>query len=329
MEERQETLSKSSYGKIYEDKIRKTFHFNLPKDEYEAEQVYHALVKEQQLYLYYAVAASVLCSAFWDFGDSTSRVVHLIKEWENCTLKCDNYESFTRLMDDFTRKEGKKESLAELRANFSLLFADPNQLDKDMRCEMLIFLCRINAFHALRLFLKLHSPRIEVNFPSLLREAIGCLHAESVKTLVNAGADVRGYFGTSAYQDYGVYVFMPTFYYAVWLPCDNFCTLQRDQPKILWDNPKLQNMIKTLLSLGADPEQNCLEAPRCNMDKKETKENAITLARSIIKGHKKKPNLSEESLTFLDYIMKLKQKNGLNINQEKVEKNTLCKDFAM
>lgn len=329
MNERQEILSRLSYDKIFRGKISEEFKFNLPKDE-QAEQVYHALVKEQQLYLYYAIAVASLSSAFWDFGDSTRRVIHLIKEWESCTLKSDNYESFIYLMDNFTQNEVKTELLVKWRTNFSLLLADPEKLDNDMRNEMLLFLCRINAFHSLRLFFKMHSPVVEVNFPSLLREAIGCLHSQSVQALIEAGANIHDYFCTAAYLDDGIYLFMPVFYYAVWLPCDNRCALHREQSQIVWDNPKLQNMIKILLSFGADPEQNCLAAPGYwndnsnpqTMEKTETQENAISLARNIISDQNNIRKMNQESLAFLNSIMELKQKIDSINQQEEIEENT-------
>ncbi|QLZ69705.1 hypothetical protein FOLKNPGA_02503 [Legionella sp. PC1000] len=335
MEERQEVLSRLNYNHMYREKIREEFCFNLPNNE-KADLVYSALLEERKLYFCYAVAVSALSQAFWDFNDSTRRVAHLIIEWEKCTLELNNYHSFIQLMDDFIQKEVNKELITKWYTNFSLLFKDPEKIEKGMRNEMLLFLCRINASHSLRLFLKLHYPAVEINFSSLLKEAVGCLHSQSVQALVESGANIRDYFCTGLYQDDGVYVFMPPLYYAVWSPNDHRCVLNRDKPQIRWHNPKLKNIIETLLSLGADPLQNCLIAPWPRgefipdpsvKDKTETKENVITLVRNIIADQSSDTKLDEASLTFLSYVAELKPKIDLNAQEEQTEQNTSLKYF--
>lgn len=328
MHERQEILSKLTHDTLYKGKISGEFHFTLPKDE-KAEEVYHALVKEQQLYLYYAIATASMSHAFWDWNSSTRDVIHLTNEWEGCTLKGNNYESFIHLMDDFTKKEVKPELTEKWSANFPLLFAAPEKLSEDVRKEMLIFLCRTNSFHSLRIFFKLH-PAIDVNLPTLLREAIGCLHSQTVQTLIKSGANIHDYIHTPMYLDYGLHIFMPVLYYALTLPCDNRNILQREKQQIFWDNPKLQNLIKTLLSLGANPEQTYLIAEGGwpddvnTLEKTEAdkKENVITFAQNIIASEENIQKMSPESWDFLNYIAKLKQEINLDSQPEEVEKNT-------
>jgi hypothetical protein len=92
-------------------------------------------------------------------------------------------------------------------------------------------------------------------------------------------------------------------------------------------------MIKTLLSLGADPEQNCLVAPGSwqananpnTMEKTKTQENAISLAQTISSNQNNIQKMSPESLAFLNSIMQLKQKLNSNNQPEKTEDSSSCK----
>lgn len=313
MEERQEVLSGLIYDKTHRIKIKEEFGFDLPLNE-KADLIYPALVKERQLYFYYALSISALTQALWDFNSSTKEVIHLIREWEQCTLERTNYHSFIQVVEAFIGNDLNEEMKKKPNENFSLLLHDPKKLNNIVRDEMLLFLCRVNAFHSLRFVLKLHRGAININLSGLLREAIGCLHSECVQTLVEEGADIREYFYTSIYQDDGVHLFMPPLYYAIWAPLDIRCALNRDGPRIFWDNPKLKKIAETLVSLGADPEQNCLVAPWSSItNKKETTVNSIFFAQKLVSGPAEdSEKLNEASLSFLNYIIKLKPEADLN-----------------
>jgi hypothetical protein len=275
--------------------------------------MYPVLLKERQLYLYYALANSALIEAFWGLYNSTKRVIHLMTEWEQCTLNQTNYQSFIKVMESFTGPELDEKMMSNLHRNFSLLLHNPKQLDKRIRNEMLSFLCRINAVHSLQFIMRHHLQAIPINLSDLLREAIGCLHTECVRILVEAGANIREHFHTVIYEHEGVHFFISPLYYAIWSPFDQKCALNRDKHRISWDNLKLKKMVETLISLGADPEQTCLRAPWSFRENKiETKENAITLAQKLINNENDNPHpLNEASLSLLSYVIKLKPDTNL------------------
>lgn len=311
----QEVLKQLSYNKIYREKIKSEFSVELSSKE-NAESVYYQLHKERQLYIHYGVAAGLLNDSFWDFYKATVDVVGFIQKWEDCTLHKDNYQSFSALVEQALQEKLKVDT-GKCSDNFSCIFAAPANMKQDLLYATLKVLCRINASTTLRLFFERHSG-LNIDFTDLLREAISCLHSETVKVLVEAGANIQDYFATPAYQDQGMTLLMPPLFYAVWLPYDPYCALHRDKPQISWDNPKLSTLITTLVSLGADPKQSCQATPYSNnktVEASKTDYNTILLANEIL-DHADTDTLNMGSVAFLKMIVQLPQKTDLNIEIE-------------
>ncbi len=284
----------------YKDKLRTEFDIAIP-DGINRKEIYENLLKERELFFFIR-----LCYA----ADLSDCGLALVKNcWLPCVLSHDSMELFRssviQMLPELDQAELSHLKEKVVKDFYHLLHNPADLINVQIKMELMKTLCRINAHHAIRLICKLHPENIDLS--DLLREAISCLHIDTVTALIDLGADIHQPMRHSNYSDYGYQLFGSALYYALLLPQEPYSALGAfGGPCLIWDNTRLTNMLTFLIEKGADPEQKCIVTRAKEYDlataehRSEIDENCVVAAKSILEKSRDKNCVFTQS--YLDLL---------------------------
>lgn len=171
----------------------------------------------------------------------------------------------------YYKKHNREEKIKEVITNienesiqfFHLFFDNPSKMGTNELKHCLRFFCSVNAHEIIRRFCNRYPHLVDFSF--LLPEALASLNLDTVKVLVNAGADVNMNIMLYCDQDLDATIFGSPIYYpllALSLGPINFLRLPPMECGIFRpDHPKLIDIMMYLFDAGANPEQSPIRFP--------------------------------------------------------------------
>lgn len=138
------------------------------------------------------------------------------------------------------------------------LLLSPALFDQDELQNYLSVLCSLNAHNLLQVICKMAPEQIDLSL--LLSKALRYLNFETVKVLVNLGADINKTMLLYCDLDSDIKICGPTFMFpflTLMYDCHSFLQLPQDSSALYFrpDHPKLMNILLYLLQSGAEPTQ--------------------------------------------------------------------------
>lgn len=209
--------------------------------------------------------------------------VTLYNTWLKCIVSENSFDSFSDeaiLVQQKMNPTQLKTDTQKYTTLFNRAINSPSSLSEDELQEILINLCRINAYGSIQVFFKKHPQFLDgkthfsTNLPiDLLREAISCLHVKTVESLLNL-YNYKNKYLLHDYDGMGMSFFCSPLFFALNLPAVTQCLVNQAHQLITVDHPKLTKIIKLILSFGIDPNQNCILAPLVSFEQKTLRQNA-------------------------------------------------------
>lgn len=298
----------------YNDVILREFHINLP-DKENAKIAWYHLRRECQLFVNY-------CHYNLLIQQDESAV--LKKKFIDFILLEDSSESFDKAVEiclkrigdsDTEKKVHIQKNHKRFHKNYCDLLSNPTSMNHEDLVGFLLTLCRLNAFYSLKTIFTIHK-NLGIKHQPLLRQAIGCLHTETLDVLINFGADIHQYTIHSNYAGEGFQWFCSPLLFAFLLPMDLYCAIGIIAPgKLTWDNEKLNNMLEFLMEKGANPAQKSImtepDLQILSLSKsREGGPDCISMAKEFL-GQFNSPESSPEYLLFKKFAdMESEPKNA-------------------
>lgn len=199
---------------------------------------------------------------------------------------------------------------------FQLFYEQPAKIDINDLKDCLRLFCSINAHEIIRRFCNKHPDLVD--FSLLLPEALASLNLDTVKVLVNAGADVNINIMLYRDQDMDATIFGPPIFYPLLallfgplmflrIPAIECIDLFRP------DHPKLIDIMMYLLNSGANPELSPMHFPwevsELDLNRKdiETLNNIKNFSKEINEGTEEAKVFSK---TFQDFLEKIENSSS-------------------
>lgn len=140
--------------------------------------------------------------------------------------------------------------------NYQRLLHEPHTIDNHIVTEFMSYLCMVDASLTIELICKKHPDLMDLS--QLLAFALASLNRATVKTLIDLGADIHKPLLYMNDSDNHVKIFCSPLFYALFLPENPQLLINRWQPMVKHDHPKLVSIVNNLLENGANPEQRCI-----------------------------------------------------------------------
>ncbi|MBV9575664.1 MAG: hypothetical protein JO149_03475 [Gammaproteobacteria bacterium] len=210
---------------------------------------------------------------------------YLYDTWVNCITINNSFNNFL----NSARKDKEKLSFVPYAqkkiesdekvyvTQFHHLLHTPWEIDDLTVRNLLLILCKVNAYHTLQLFFRKHfnyfnqcaALQME-GFTLLLQQAIICLQPDIIKVLLPLANNKRKYLlnAFSQFNHEKKNILCSPLYFSFDLPRNRMTFLNTHLAKINYDHPALLEIIKLLLANGHDPQQRCIDTvKRTEMDR--------------------------------------------------------------